>query len=90
MDTYVGIQNQIRRNNFKSLLLLGLFPVVLFGMIWGFLYFTFIDEENAFLITNDIMMEAVPYILAGILIWFFFCPCPTSPTNRKRYSSKTA
>jgi heat shock protein HtpX len=65
---YIGLQNQIRRNNTRSLLLLAAFPgLILFG-IYLFYFFAigpeYIDEVNEqFIIT-------IPFVLLGVAIWF--------------------
>jgi heat shock protein HtpX len=68
---FVGVQTQIWRNNSRSLLLLILFPVVLYCLV--FIYFvaykifqdTTIDPVTGFLHT-------LPWITAGVLLWFLF------------------
>ncbi len=66
--TYVGIQTQIRRNNFNSLLLIIAFPLVLLGMVYAFLFFT--SRQHDPQITNDMFVNTVPFVLIGTSIWF--------------------
>jgi len=66
--TYVGIQTQIRRNNFNSFLLIIAFPLVLLGMVYAFLYFTTQQPDPQ--IVNDSFVNTIPYVLIGTSIWF--------------------
>jgi heat shock protein HtpX len=66
--TYVGIQTQIRRNNFNSVLLILAFPIVLLGMVYAFLYFT--SQQPDPQIVNDSFVSAMPFVLIGTSVWF--------------------
>jgi heat shock protein HtpX len=64
---YVGLDKQIRKNNFNSLLLLIAFPVLLLGMFYLFFFFVndqMVDEANQYFI------QAMPFVLIGVGIWF--------------------
>ena len=66
--TYVGIQTQIRRNNFRSVLLIFTFPIILLGMVYTVLFF---GADNRDLeIVNDQFINIVPFVLIGTSIWF--------------------
>lgn len=64
---YVGLDKQIRKNNFNSILLLIAFPVLLLGMVYALLFFTEGEHE---LDPNVLFMQAAPFVLAGVGIWF--------------------
>ena len=66
--TYVGIQTQIRRNNFNSFLLVITFPIVLLGMVYAFLFFT--SNQSDPQPVNDTFVNTVPFVLIGTAIWF--------------------
>lgn len=66
--TYVGIETQIRRNNFNSVLLMIAFPVVLLGMVYAFLFFTSRQEDPQMI--NDSFTRIVPFVLIGTSVWF--------------------
>ena len=66
--TYVGIQTQIRRNNFNSVLLIVAFPMVLLGMVYAFLYFTSRQQDPQ--MVNDTFITTVPFVLIGTTVWF--------------------
>ena len=73
---YVGIHTQRARNNFRSVLLLCLFPclVILLAFLFSVLMVFFSTEERG----NGIVWEQsllsvrhlLPYLLGGIAIWF--------------------
>jgi heat shock protein HtpX len=66
--TYVGIQTQIRRNNFNSILLILAFPLVLLGMVYAFLFFT--SQQKDPQVINDTFTNIFPFVLTGTLVWF--------------------
>ncbi len=66
--TYVGIQTQIRRNNFNSVLLIIAFPLVLLGMVYAFLFFTSQQQDPQ--LVNDDFKDVVPFVIIGTSIWF--------------------
>ncbi len=68
---YTGLHTQIRRNNIKSGVLLLLFPAVVFGLIWVFLFFiTDQYPEQRLFYTNNSFLKVVPWVTLGILLWF--------------------
>lgn len=68
---YVGLQSQIWRNNTNSILLLVMFPLVLYGLAWLFVYFTGRTEEG-FTVegANRNFLRYFPWITVGTAIWF--------------------
>jgi heat shock protein HtpX len=66
--TYVGIQTQIRRNNFNSVLLILAFPLVLLGMVYAIIYFS--QRQQDVQIVNDTFVSVVPFVILGTTIWF--------------------
>jgi heat shock protein HtpX len=64
---YIGLQQQVSRNNRNSFLLLIAFPLLLMGMFY--IFFFFADKQEAEL-TNQHFLLAMPFILAGVAIWF--------------------
>ncbi|MEX2512758.1 MAG: M48 family metallopeptidase [Cyclobacteriaceae bacterium] len=71
MANYVGIQTQIRRNNFKSVLLLLGFPLLILAAVYAFLFFTAPQENQTPVNINEIFVQTVPLVLIGVAIWFF-------------------
>ena len=66
--TYVGIQTQIRRNNFRSVLLIFAFPIVLLGMVYAIIFFD-AEYKHTEVINGQFVMVA-PFVLIGTAIWF--------------------
>jgi len=64
---YVGLDKQIRRNNFNSTLLLIAFPALLLGMLYALVYFT---REDHGADPNQLFLNTAPLVLAGVGIWF--------------------
>ena len=75
---YVGIQAQQTRNNFRSVVLLFLFPILVVLLTFLFSYllnlFTYMEAESY---DANIWNQSVigtkflaPYILGGVIIWF--------------------
>lgn len=74
---YIGIQTQQSRNNFRSLLLLCLFPCLVVGLVFLFCYLLVLLTGNNQQPELPVMPMAIkmfihvaPYILGGVLIWF--------------------
>src|SRR5438105_960939 len=64
---YVGLQQQISRNNRNSFLLLVAFPVLLLGMFY--IFFFFADKQDPDLV-NGHFLVAMPFVLVAVGIWF--------------------
>lgn len=72
---YIGLDRQIRRNNFNSILLLIAFPALLLVMCYAIIYFStqYGGDEGAGYISSDpnaAFISTVPFILIGVAIWF--------------------
>lgn len=68
---YVGLQSQIWRNNTNSIVLLLLFPVVLYALTWLFFFLTSMGEGNDPGTTaNSGFISTFPWITVGVIIWF--------------------
>ncbi|MFP4367776.1 MAG: M48 family metallopeptidase [Bacteroidales bacterium] len=66
---YVGLQTQIWNNNLKSTILLIMFPVVILGLAWLFIYFTR-PEHYTIADVNNTFTGVVPWLLGAVLLWF--------------------
>jgi heat shock protein HtpX len=64
---YIGIDEQVRKNNFNSLLLLVAFPVLLLGMIYVFIFF--INGKNTGE-ANALSIHLLPFVLGAVGLWF--------------------
>ncbi|MBC5631801.1 M48 family metallopeptidase [Parabacteroides hominis] len=75
---YVGIQTQQSRNNFRSLLLLCLFPCLVMGLLFAFCYLLHLLAMNDDGMTGaeilrystGMFIHLAPYVLGGVLMWF--------------------
>ncbi len=77
---YVGIQTQQSRNNFRSVLLLCMFPCLVVALTYLFCFLLnyaagsgSMYEEYAMSVTdqtNEMFVQVVPYVIGGVLIWF--------------------
>ena len=72
---YIGLDRQIRRNNFNSILLLIAFPALLLVMCYAIIYFSTQyggDEGGSYtnFDPNSTFISTIPFILIGVGIWF--------------------
>lgn len=71
---YVGIQTQIWRNNTKSMILLLMFPLVLYALVWLFIFFTSSGSEyqdvDPVQQANAGFLYTFPWVTVGVAIWF--------------------
>ena len=67
---YTGLNKQIWNNNFKSVVLLILFPVVIFGLTWLFIFLVQPDPGSRIDYTNQWFLRVLPMVAAGVLLWF--------------------
>jgi len=67
---YIGLNKQIWSNNIKSVVLLILFPLVIMGLVWLFLFLIQPSEQYSVAGTNDIFVRTVPWVAIGVLTWF--------------------
>ena len=80
---YVGIQTQKSRNDFRSMLLLFMFPCLVVGLVYLFCLALAwlgmsellmgevpVDERDLWEVANDYFLTSAPYALGGIFLWF--------------------
>jgi heat shock protein HtpX len=68
---YIGLQSQITRNNTNSIILLLMFPLVLYALTWVFIYFVGGTEEYSQVDSaNQGFLFVFPWITVGVIIWF--------------------
>ncbi|HBK28640.1 MAG TPA: protease [Parabacteroides sp.] len=75
---YVGIQTQQSRNNFRSMLLLCMFPCLVVGLTYLFCfllhYLAMSDDmttyDDVISYTNSMFLHVIPYVVGGVLVWF--------------------
>ena len=67
---YTGLDSQIRSNNFKSVILLILFPLVILGLVWLFIFLVQPDSVSRLDMANQMFMRSIPLVLVSVAIWF--------------------
>jgi len=82
---YIGLDKQIQRNNFNSVLLLIAFPLLLLALCYALLYF--VGSENAGA-TNSYFLQIIPFVLIGTGTWFLVAWAGHSAFIRMATSSK--
>jgi heat shock protein HtpX len=96
---YFGLQSQIWRNNTNSVLLLLMFPVIFIGLTWLFFFFLsiaqshYIDPDQREQISlivnvNQSFLRTIPWVIAGVIIWFTIAWFSHSSMIDKATSSK--
>ena len=87
---YIGIQEQLRKNNFRSVLLLLSFPGLLIGLLWFgvFLWVNFNSRTQPEDL-NKYFYSLAPFVLIGVGIWFLIAWSSHSYMIKKATSSKT-
>lgn len=72
MAEFVGIQTQIKRNNFRSTIILIAFPILLLVAVYAALYFLTYDEYGNAQphVALDIFLGSIPATLIIVGIWF--------------------
>jgi heat shock protein HtpX len=82
---YIGLDKQIRKNNFNSFLLLIAFPALLLALVYALLYFTQGEHGED---PNSMFLHTVPVILAITGIWFLIAWAGHSAFIRMATGSK--
>jgi heat shock protein HtpX len=68
---YIGLQSQIWRNNTRSLIMLVMFPIVLFVLTWIFFFvIANLEESEQQMDFNAAFIQAIPWIAGAVCIWF--------------------
>lgn len=83
---YIGIDKQVRKNNFNSILLLIAFPALLLVMFYIFFFFTNNQDGDS---ANLHFLQIMPIVLIGVGIWFIIAWFGHSTFIRLATGSKT-
>jgi heat shock protein HtpX len=67
---YLGIQTQQRRNNFKSMLLLLMFPALLIGLVYLFFAIIHSQDPQNQISAGQATLDALPVVIIAVTIWF--------------------
>lgn len=68
--TYIGLNRQIWNNNLKSVTLLILFPVVILGLVWLFIFMVQQAPDARLEVANSMFVRTAPWVVAGVGLWF--------------------
>jgi heat shock protein HtpX len=86
---YVGLQSQIWRNNTNSVLLLIMFPLVLYALVWAFLFFVGGGENYTQVdLANQGFVSLFPWITVGVGVWFLIAWASHASMIRKATGSR--
>ena len=83
---YIGLDKQIRKNNFNSVLLLIAFPALLLGMLYALVYF--LQEEHG-TDPNTLFLQSAPALLGAVGVWFLIAWAGHAVFIRMATGSKT-
>ena len=83
---YVGLDKQIRKNNFNSVLLLIAFPLLLLGMSYALVYFLKSEHNQD---PNQLFLQSMPVVLGAVGVWFLIAWAGHSAFIRMATGSKT-
>ncbi|MDZ4795530.1 MAG: M48 family metallopeptidase [Bacteroidota bacterium] len=83
---YVGLDKQIRKNNFNSVLLLIAFPALLLGMGYALAYFL---KDQHQMDPNELFLQSLPVVLGAVGVWFLIAWFGHSAFIRMATGSKT-
>ncbi|MCX6318482.1 MAG: M48 family metallopeptidase [Bacteroidetes bacterium] len=82
---YIGLDKQIRKNNFNSILLLIAFPALLLALVYALLYFTQGEHGED---PNTMFLQTVPVVLGITGVWFLIAWAGHSAFIRMATGSK--
>ena len=73
---YVGLSTQKRQNNFRSLVLVLLFPFLVIGLTYaGIFALVFFGYDETYIsplpLVNEMFIQVAPVVFGGVLLWFF-------------------
>jgi len=86
---YIGLQSQVWRNNTRSLIMLFMFPVVLFVLTWIFFFLIAnFEESEQPMDFNAAFIQSIPWIAAGVTVWFLIAYSSHSSMIMKATGSK--
>jgi len=67
---YTGLSRQIWNNNIKSVVLLILFPFVIMGLVWLFVFLVQPLNDYRLDRANHLFLTSLPWVIAGVGLWF--------------------
>ncbi len=87
---FIGLQEQLRKNNFRSILLLIAFPGLLVALLWLGIYFSgkYSGELDIDLINKSFLL-IVPFVLGAVGLWFLIAYFSHTSMIKKATSSQS-
>jgi heat shock protein HtpX len=67
---YIGLHTQQRRNNFKSIFLLFMFPVLLIGLVYLFFVIVSWQDADMQIAAGEATLAALPFVMIAVTLWF--------------------
>ncbi len=67
---YVGLQSQIWKNNIRSVMLLILFPLVIFALVMVFWLIYSVYQTDVEIDPISGFIRTIPWVAAGVMLWF--------------------
>lgn len=67
---YTGLSRQIWNNNIKSVVLLILFPIVILGLVWLFVFLVQPLQDYRVDRANQLFFTSLPWVITGVGLWF--------------------
>jgi heat shock protein HtpX len=69
MAEFIGLHQQIKSNNTRSIIILLCFPLLILAADYAFLYFTFNSKDHAQDVTK-VFLQTIPLVVLGVGVWF--------------------
>lgn len=69
MAEFIGLHQQIKSNNTRSIIILLCFPLLILAADYAFLYFTFNSKDHVQDVTK-VFLQTIPLVVLGVGVWF--------------------
>lgn len=69
MAEFIGLHQQIKSNNTRSIIILLCFPLLILVADYAFLFFSFNGKEHQNEI-NQLFLQSIPLVVLGVGVWF--------------------
>lgn len=69
MAEFIGLHQQIKSNNTRSIIILLCFPLLILVADYAFLFFSFNGKEHPNEV-NQLFLQSIPLVILGVGVWF--------------------
>jgi len=69
MAEFIGLHQQIKSNNTRSIIILLCFPLLILVADYAFLFFSFNGKEHPNEV-NQLFLQSIPLVVLGVGVWF--------------------